>query len=206
MKSGEFLNILKTRRSVRRFLPDLVPKSHIEMMITAASWAPSGTNKQNWEFIVVDSKQTREKMKDAVESFVRESAGRIMLTDAKKAFQSYALHFSFFGEAPLVIAVVKKPYESAAQKILTRYKILAAKSSAGEQGPAAAIENLLLMAHILGYGACWMTGPLIARNELENILGITSPDELMAIVPIGLPAEVPKPTKRKAISEFTRYL
>ena len=206
MNPDEFLNIIKSRRSVRKFLPDAVPESDIEKMITAASWAPSGTNRQNWGFIVAVSADVRKAMRNAVESTLKEAAGKIEMADAKNVFAAYAANFTFFSEAPSVIAVVKKPYESVTQKILTRYNIEITKTSADVQGPSAAVENLLLMAHALGYGACWMTGPLIAKEKLEGILGISPPDELMALVPVGRPAGEHKPPARKGAGEITRYL
>jgi nitroreductase len=103
--------------------------------------------------------------------------------------------------------VVKKPYVSIALKLLKRYKIdLKSRSTADIQGPAAAMQNLVLMAHALGYSSCWMTGPLIAKEKLESILGIEPHDELMALVPIGKAAEPAKPIKRKNVKEIIRYL
>jgi len=206
VKPSEFLEILKSRRSVRKFLPEPVNEGDLKKMICAASWAPSGTNKQNWGFIVARSAEVRKKMKEAVEMELSETSGRISLPEAKNVFTAYALNFTFFGDAPAVIAVVKKPYESVTQKIMKRYKLEPPKTYANVQGPAAAIENLLLMAHALGYGTCWMTGPLIAKGRLEKILGIEPPDELLALVPVGRPAQSPKPPARKEISDITGYL
>lgn len=160
MNAGEFLEILKSRRSIRKFLPDPVPAGDIEKIITAASWAPSGTNMQNWEFVIATSNEIKKSMKDAVESELAEVSEKISLAEAKNVFKTYSLNFTFFNEAPVVIAVIKKPYVSITQKIMKRYNIQVSKTSADVQGPSAAIENLILMAHVLGYGACWMTGPL----------------------------------------------
>lgn len=68
----------------------------------------------------------------------------------------------------------------------------------GLQSVSAAIQNLLLVAHSLGYGTCWMTGPLVAYRELEEILGVDAPWELVALVPLGVPAasSLPAPSSR----------
>ena len=202
-----FLEVLKTRRSIRQFLPDEVPKSDIEMMLSAAASAPSGTNKQNWEFIVVFSTQEKKAMKGAVVEELEAAVKKIGLPDAQTVFRGYTANFTFFDAAPVVIAVVKKPYISVTTKIFKRYKIeLKSGSTADVQGPSAAVENLILMAHALGYGSCWMTGPLIAREKLEIILGIESPDELMALVPLGRPATPVEPPYKKGVFEISRYL
>lgn len=205
MNPEKFLSILKTRRSIRKFLPDAVPKGDIDKIITAASWAPSGANSQNWEFVVITSRAVKDKMKGSIDSELSEICESIKLSDAKNIFKTYAANFTFFNEAPVVIAVVQKPYISITRKIMKRYKIAGSATSAGVQGPSAAVENLILMAHVLGYGTCWMTGPLIAKERLEKILNINLPDELMAIVPVGRPAQEPRNPPRKKAAEITRY-
>jgi nitroreductase len=207
MKPAEFLEILKTRRSVRAFLPDPVAESDIEQMLSAAASAPSGTNQQNWRFIVVTSSSVKQALRSAVDEALETAAKKIGLPDARTVFRGYTANFTFFDSAPVVIAAVKKPYVSVTEKIFKRYKIeQAAPSTAGVQGASAAVENLLLMAHALGYGSCWMTGPLIARGKLEELLGIAAPDELLALIPVGRTAGPVKDPGKKPVSEISRYL
>jgi nitroreductase len=47
------LNLLKTRRSIRRYRPDPVPDEMVQQLMEAARWAPSASNRQPWDFIVV---------------------------------------------------------------------------------------------------------------------------------------------------------
>ena len=78
-----------------------------------------------------------------------------------------------------------KPYDSLTARILSRYGMGSEYgSTAGIQSVAASIENLLLAAADLGLGACWMTGPLIAREGLELVLDIKNPNQLLALIPI----------------------
>lgn len=205
MKPEQLMDIIRSRRSVRQFKKIGIPKKDIEKVITAASWAPSGTNKQNWEFIVISSKKVKEEMKHAVDDALAEAVSKIKLPDAKNVFGTYGKNFIFFREAPVVIAVVKKPYESVIHKILKRYGVDSPKPSSDVQGPSAAIQNLLLMAHALGYGTCWMTGPMIAKVKLEKILKIQPPDELMALIPMGRISVQAACPPRKKSSEITRY-
>jgi nitroreductase len=206
MNNEEFLEILKSRRSIRKFMPDPVPAADVEKIITAASWAPSGTNKQNWSFVVVTTAEIKKAMKEAVEAELAAVSEKINLSDARNVFKTYSLNFTFFNEAPVVIAVIKKPYNSITQKILNRYKIYRPEPSTDVQGPSAAIQNLMLMAHVLGYGTCWMTGPLIARERLEKLLGVSSPDELMAVIPLGRPAHAPDHPPKKHLPDITRHM
>ncbi len=50
------LEVMATMRAMRRLKPDPVPRSMLEQLVEAATWAPSGGNEQNYEFVVVDDR------------------------------------------------------------------------------------------------------------------------------------------------------
>ncbi|MEF9426938.1 MAG: nitroreductase family protein, partial [Candidatus Mariimomonas ferrooxydans] len=56
------IEIVRKRRSIRRFKPDPVPDGDIEKILETGRWAMSGANAQPWEFIIVKDKETREKI------------------------------------------------------------------------------------------------------------------------------------------------
>jgi nitroreductase len=56
----ELYEAIRTRRSVRRYRPDPVPDQLVQKIIEAASWAPSSSNSQPWEFVVVRERNTLE--------------------------------------------------------------------------------------------------------------------------------------------------
>jgi nitroreductase len=73
---------------------------------------------------------------------------------------------------------------------------------------AAAIENMLLATTALGYGACWVEGDALPREEhFKNLLGIPSDKRVLALLPIGVAGETPivekKPLER--ILHWERY-
>lgn len=203
----DFWEVLRTRRSIRRFKSEQVPDEDISKIIEAATLAPSGGNRQNWHFVIVKSRDLINKMRDAVQGVVDELASRMESPTAKQEFLNYSDYFTVFGKAPVVIAAVMKPYDSMTVRLLNRYlKKGEYKTTAGIQGVCAATQNLLLATHALGYGGCWMTGPLIAREKLESLLGVNPPDELIALIPIGVPDEAPKMPPRKDITEVVTFL
>jgi len=72
------------------------------------------------------------------------------------------------------------------------------------QGIGAAIENILLAVHSLGLGACWMGK---ARNaDIERIVGAKEHEELMALIPIGHPAESSNDASRLPLETITRFI
>ncbi len=200
----DFLEVLKTRRSIRKFLPDEITEADIKKIIQAASYAPSGGNLQNWHFIITRPKEVRERMLEVISNKIEKILPSIGSQKARNEFSSYSKYMKIFEGAPVVIAVIRKPYRSLASGIMKRFKI-PYKTDAGIQGVSAAIQNLLLAAHVLGYGACWMTGPLIAREELEKLLGVSAEDELAALIPLGKYQENPAPTPRKSVEEISSF-
>jgi nitroreductase len=56
MQIDDFLELVKSRRSIRVFKPDPVPRETIEKILEAARWAMSGANGQPWEFVVVQDR------------------------------------------------------------------------------------------------------------------------------------------------------
>ncbi len=55
----EALEAIRTRRSIRRYKHEVIPKEHLETIVDAARRAPSAENAQPWKFVVVDEKNTR---------------------------------------------------------------------------------------------------------------------------------------------------
>lgn len=84
-KKTSILEIIKSRRSTRRFKPDMVSEEDLKAVLEAARWSPSGDNKQPWKFIVIKNKETMEKIVEML---------------PYKKFQA------FLRNAPVLIAIV----------------------------------------------------------------------------------------------------
>lgn len=199
------IECIKTRRSIRRFKSDKVKEEDLRLMIDCARFAPSGTNMQNWHFIVIRNKEVMQRMKQAVEQKIQEIDKS---SEAGKKVAQLARYFTFFASAPVVIAVLIEPRETFFEQLCAANKYEGVKQSGftAASGVAAAIENLLLAANALGYGACWMTGPLIAKSELEQILGVKKPFEIMALIPIGVPEKISRAPERVSVEEITTWI
>ena len=68
------------------------------------------------------------------------------------------------------------------------------------------VAHLLLVFHSMGLGTCWMSGPLIAKREIEEILKVPEEWSLVALVPVGYSAESPPTKPRKAVDELVEFL
>jgi nitroreductase len=151
-------------------------------------------------------------MADAVRGRLRALLPAAMSEDARRAAQRVEWFSTFFADAPLVIAVVRRPYSSVIARAVEGASLSAADINAMRGYPdvqsiGAAIEHLLLAATELGYGSCWLSGPLIAREALEPLLGVTPPDQLAALVTIGVPAAPPAAGHdRRPVDEILQFL
>jgi nitroreductase len=206
-----FLELIKTRRSVRKLKSEAVPRADIEKMVECARFAPSASNTQPWYFVVADGPTDVAAMADAVAAAVGKVVDGIESPRGKKEMDAYAGYFTFFRDAPAIIAVFTAPYRALLGRLLKRYAPEIGErigTHASEQSVAAAIENLMLAAHALGYGSVWMTGSLFAKDELEEMLEPPDGYELAALVAVGRPDgtadnELPD---RKGLDEIMRYL
>src|SRR5687767_1166319 len=63
----QFLDVVRRRRSIRKFSPEPVRFSLIEQAIRAAATAPSGANQQPWRFVVVSDHAMKQKIREAAE-------------------------------------------------------------------------------------------------------------------------------------------
>ncbi len=198
------LALLRTRRSVRRFRPEPVSEAQLAALVEAAAAAPSAGNRQAWRLLLVTS---RERI-DAMARAVREEVARLraaMREDAAPEADAYLENFLHFAGAPLVVAAIHRqgPDLLAAAGASPR----AARGDAEALcSVAAAIENLLLCAHALGLGACWMTGPLVAEGALAPILEVPRGWALSALVPVGAPAEAPAPPPKRPPESLVRRM
>jgi len=201
---------LRARRSVRRFKPDAVPEALIVRLLEGAITAPSASNKQPWKFLVVVQSELIRQMAEAV----RRATARIALhipESSREAFLAYGDYFTRFETAPVVLVPTYKPLcilsnlTADTLPAVDREGIEQLEQSSGLIGTALALENLLLLAEELGLGASGMTGPLVARAELKQLLEVPPTWDILALVPLGYPAEKPAPTPRKAVHFVTRW-
>ncbi|MBW1799780.1 MAG: nitroreductase family protein, partial [Deltaproteobacteria bacterium] len=59
---GDILDVITSRKSIRRYQPDPVPDEMIDKILEAARWAPTGENYQPWRFIVIRDPEIKNKI------------------------------------------------------------------------------------------------------------------------------------------------
>jgi nitroreductase len=203
----DLLEIMKTRRSIRRYKQKHVPDELLEKMMEAGRWSPSGDNGQPWRFVVVRDPETKKALgKIAAEGSGRRFTaeyftGRMQerfegLKDPEKKAKAFEKLISgevssFLANAPVIIVVCAKldvwdvPYDSAM-----------------------ATQNMQLMAHALGLGTCVVVSPVSdMRDDIKTMKLLKIPHGYKIIAPlaIGYPAESPNPRPRLPLEQIIFY-
>jgi nitroreductase len=205
------LRAIEGRRSVRRFLPDPVPEALAIQLVELAIAAPSASNKQPWKFLLLSSRATIRALAELVREATAEVA-RHVPPESEPAFRAYGDYFTRFEDAPLVIVPIYKAMTILSNLVdaelppARKDAVTTLEQTSGLAGAAMALQNLLLGAHVLGLGASGMTGPLLAEDSIKRHLEIPTSWHVLALVPVGYPAEIPAPPGRKGVEKVIRWI
>ena len=198
---------IEKRTNIRNFTDEKVPIKDLQELVRRAGLAPSVNNYQPWKFIVITNKEVLSKMAIKVSEKIKElpSNKSIASKNVKSQVEWFA---TFFENAPAVIAMVMEDYESVLEKgvNLTHEEINKLRNFPDMQSAGAAIQNILLSAVDLGYGACWLSAPMMAKESLEKILSVENPYHLIAFVAIGKPARELQPKSKKTLDEIFKLI
>ena len=188
---------MQTQRAIRRLKPDPVDDALLRRLLELALKAPTGSNAQNWEFIVVRDPAIKAKFaKWNRQAFSLYGwLGRRSNQDDPKmlrvidAVQWQADHFE---EIPvLIIPCLKGPR--------TPFPAIAATSYYGSIFPS--IQNFLLAARAVGLGAALITLPLWNTFAARRALGLPWNVTPCAVIPVGWPQGRYGPTTRRPIED-----
>ncbi len=155
---NEVLNNIYTRRSIRRFREQAVPKDLLDEIVRAGTYAPTGKNLQLFRFFVTQSAHTIENL-------------RAVMADALKNPA-----YNFYGAKTLVMVTVPKDAVN------------------GIADASCAMENMMLAAHALGLGSCWINQLKYCGDEPEVAsfltgLGVPADHHCVGILAVGYAAE-----------------
>ena len=188
---------LNTQRAVRRLKPDPVDDALVLRLIEFALKAPTGGNRQNWEFVIVKDPAVKAQLgrrnRQAWSLYDRisrrASRGDPKMQRLLDAVQWQADHFE---EIPVFVVACLRgtslPWPKAA-----------ATGYYGSIFPS--VQNLLLAARAAGLGAALITLPLWNTFSARRILGLPWNVTPCAVVPLGWPIGKYGPTTRRAVGE-----
>lgn len=166
----DILEAIHTRTSCRAFLPDPVSESDLQTILGAATRAPSAGNLQPWRFVVVRNSEQKARLAGA------------------------AFDQGFLQQAPVVLAVCID-LAAYAERYPARGPAVYSLQDA-----AAATQNILLAAHALGYGACWVGA--FDEDQAALVLNVPRNVRPSVLIPLGRPVEPHSPHARRPLDAF----
>ncbi len=210
LAAAGLLSAVNGRASVRRFLPDPVPREDVTAMVELAVRAANAANAQMWRFVAVDDVIMQVAMREAVDEAIDEMAAWPELAGKSKELKALRVYATFFVEAPLVMAVFGLPYRSHADEMLLARGLGVEEHDRRRARPdlqsiGAAVQLFCTAAHAMGYGSCWMTAPVLAASAIEKLLGTEPSAKLVAVVPVGRPEGAVTPSSRRPATEVLEF-
>lgn len=190
--SLDLYEAMQTTRAVRRLRPDPIPDDVLRRVLTAASWGPSGGNRQAWRIVVVRDRDTQRRLGDLyAEGWEAYTADRSVdlaaLSEEARGKRERALAAgdylaAHWHEAPATLVVCFDPSGLAiTDGELDRPSIV------GGASVYPAVQNLLLACRAEGLG-CVLTTLLCAREpEIRPLIDLPGTWGVAAFVPVGYP-------------------
>ena len=192
MTKDEFYKLLESRTSIRKYKSDEIPKETLQRILNAAMQAPSGKNRQNWHFFVVQGEKRQQYLKLSQKSWL--GIKDVLQKKLKPSLYEFTERFFFtLGDAPVIIFCFSEnsPEERHYTSIGSVYM---------------AVENLNLACLVEGLGCCTMGAPLEIQEDVSTFLGVDSQNkdlELLCAVTVGVPDHQPPKAPRQTEGRIT---
>ncbi len=200
-RSKDFYQFMDSRRTVRDFSAEPIPKEVVENIILTANTAPSGAHKQPWTFCVVSDRAIKKQIRVEAEKEEYESYTNRMsnewLEDIKPLQTDW--HKPFLEIAPYLIIVFKKAYD---------LKPDGSKANNYYVNESVGLACGFLLAAIHHAGLVALTHTPSPMNFLTKILNRPENERPFLLIPVGYPAEetyVPK-LERKKLGDITQFI
>ena len=208
MATIDLYEAMRTLRAVRRLRPDPIPEDVLYRVLEAATWAPTGGNRQAWRIIVVKDPARKQRLGELykqialpyTESYLERLAGASEEERKRAERMIRASHYlvEHFGESPVLLVVCFHPEGLA----VTDAK-LDRQSVVGGGSIYPAVENLLLACRAEGLGCVLTTLLCMEEPEVRELLGIPDPWGTAAVVPVGYPVlRGHGPISRRSVEEL----
>ena len=190
MEKEAFYELVRSRKSIRKFKQQEVPHQVLDRVLNCAMQAPSGKNRQNWRFIVVTGEKRDQYLQYSQKSWL--SIQPILVQQLKPSLYAFTERFFYtLGDAPVLIFCYSEntPEEKHLTSVGSVYM---------------AVQNINLACQVEGLGCCTMGAPLEIAAQVDTFLGVhQSPAyqrgelQLLCGIAIGYPDHEPPKAPRK---------
>jgi nitroreductase len=188
---------MRTQRAIRRLKPDPVDDALVLHLIELALRAPSGSNQQNWQFVVVKDRAVKERLGRLNRGAwnIYGGIGRRMYRDDDamlRIMRAVQWQVDHFADVPVVVV-------ACLSGLRPFWPPVASSSYYGSIYPS--VQNLLLAARAAGLGAALITLPLWSTFLARRALGLPWNVSPCAVIPLGWPLGKYGPTTRRPVGD-----
>ncbi len=196
--TSALVRLMRSRRSVREYLPDPVPEAVLRDLIRIGTTAPSGTNSQRWTFTMLPDRDAVLVLAGQVAAFF-EKLNKLSANPAARLFAKLFLKDS--------LGKYYRGYRATVAKGLQQYRdegrdrlfhsapaVLLVGSKPGASCAAEdallATQNILLAAHAMGYGTCLIGFAVEAirhQPSIKTAIGIDPSETIYSVITVGRP-------------------
>ena len=202
---------LLTTRAIRRFTDEPVSDDDVLAILRVAQQAPSGGNIQPWQFVVVTDAERRAQLGSIYRAcYARYEAALLPTIGHHRSPEDEASwhrtlaasrHLAdHLGEVPVRIAVVMPDISLT---LTDAEGDLDIGTLAASVFPA--VQNLILAARSVGFGAALTTVFRIRHDEVRELLGIPDHQQIVALIPIGHPVGRFGIARRRPVESVTHW-
>lgn len=173
----EFMEIVRGRRSIRKYEERDVPEEALNTVLEAVRWAPSWANTQCWEVVVIRDRAIKEQLQATLPPKGNPAVGAVL-------------------QAPVLLALCGRLKSSGFYKGEATTKF-------GDWfmfDLGIACQNICLTAHALGLGT--VVVGLFDHDKARAAIRAPEGTELVALIPLGYPAKVSSAPNRRELAEF----
>jgi nitroreductase len=180
----ELMEIIKGRRSIRNYKPDIIPQETIRDILEAGIWAPSAKDGQQWRFTVLTGES-----KDNFQIWFRGELNKFVDKHGEREIGSALWTCGVMDQAPVVVIV----WNAGKNDWITE-----------EHSVAAAIQNILLRAYELGLGSLWIGDVYYAYDGIREYFD--KPWKLSGAITLGYTIDKGRIPEKKSVNEVTEFL
>jgi nitroreductase len=196
----DVLEAIESRRSVRKYKDEPVSEELLDKVLEAARLAPSTSNTQSWKFKVVTDRETRKQIREAAygQRFIEEAPVVIACCLDFEAFKErgkQTLKLVMRGVRPSLEMVLRSVRGGKGKDFDPERVVIN-----GTMNVTIATEHMILAAHELGLGTCWVRA--FDSQKVAEILDLPNGLTIVCLLPLGYPAEAPRPRPRKTLEEI----
>jgi F420 biosynthesis protein FbiB-like protein len=193
---------LRSRRSIRRFKPDLIPETVIQRILTTATYAPSAHNRQPWRFTVIKSSAVKSRLAEAMGADFRRDLEKDKVSESEI---NHLVNRSCerINAAPVIVVLCA---DATDMDVYPDNKRKQAEYMMTVQSVANAGTQLLLAIHAEGLGAVWTCSPLFTPDVVRSALELPKTWEPQAMFLVGYADKLPINKELKQLDEVSIWL